>query len=122
MTEIQPLYSMTGFGSRTFEVAGVTYCLELRSVNGRHGDARVRLPWPAPILEARLGAEARAAFHRGRLDVLLRAGALERDPDAEVEVEARPQPGSRGGGLSERLRAAHRALAARRSSHRSSHR
>lgn len=99
---------MTGFGSHSFEVAGVSYSLELKSVNGRHGDVRVRLPWPAPLLEGRLCAEARAAFHRGRLDVLLRTGSGEREPEADVAAS----PAASSEGLGERLRAAHRGLRA----------
>ncbi|MDY0005060.1 MAG: YicC/YloC family endoribonuclease, partial [Polyangia bacterium] len=107
MTDQTPIFSMTGFGSQSFEVAGVAYFLELRSVNGRHQEVRVRLPWPAPLLEARLGGEARAAFHRGRLDLLLRSGAGERGSDDDGGG-ASAQGQGRTSGL--RLREAHREL------------
>ena len=36
--------SMTGFGRATFEVEGFAFTLEIRTVNHRHLDTRVRLP------------------------------------------------------------------------------
>ena len=36
--------SMTGFGRASFEVAGVSFAVEIRTVNHRHLDVRVRLP------------------------------------------------------------------------------
>ena len=36
--------SMTGFGRAAFEVDGVPYEVEIRTVNHRHLDVRARLP------------------------------------------------------------------------------
>jgi len=61
--------SMTGFGRAAFEVAGVRFDIEARSVNHRHLDLRFRLPRLLAIFEpdARECVQERAS--RGKIDV-----------------------------------------------------
>lgn len=90
--------SMTGYGGRTVELAGARVAVEARSVNSRHFDVKVRLPWPSPRLESRLGQAIRRAVIRGRVDLTVRMEAGG-DDDAAL------------GGAADALRRAHRALA-----------
>ncbi len=73
---------MTGYGSHAFRVGAAGFNLELRSVNSRHADVRVRLPWAAPSVEARLSKRAREAYQRGRLDLLIRSAPVDEEPSA----------------------------------------
>lgn len=63
--------SMTGFGKGTFSLAGVPHLVELRSLNNRFLDVKVRLPWFDAGLEARVTERVRAALARGRVDVVI---------------------------------------------------
>jgi len=82
---------MTGFGSAQFslveEIQGEgtrewSFVLDVRSLNSRHVEVRVRLPWSSPALEARMVEAVRARCRRGR-----------------VELTIRPAPEHGGGGL-----------------------
>ncbi len=61
--------SMTGFGRAAFEVEGVGFSVEIRSVNHRHLDASVRLPRLLSALETEVKRRLRARFGRGKVDV-----------------------------------------------------
>jgi uncharacterized protein (TIGR00255 family) len=63
------LRSMTGFGRASFEVEGIGFDIEARSVNHRHLDARVRLPRLLADREADAKARVRARLRRGKVDV-----------------------------------------------------
>jgi uncharacterized protein (TIGR00255 family) len=77
---------MTGFGRASFEAAGSTFAVELRSVNQRNLDLSVRLPRALSGLEAELRRLLSQRFSRGKLElsVALAAGAA---PRAELEVD-----------------------------------
>ena len=90
---------MTGYGGQAFELAGQGYLVELRAVNSRHADIRVRLPWHDAQVESKLTAEARQALHRGRLEIGVRTGS--RGGEAESAAES---------ALASRFRAAYREL------------
>ncbi len=90
--------SMTGFGSTVFEVSGEYYTLELRSVNSRHVDVRVRLPWHDARLESLLIAAAKKALHRGRLEIAIRSSASASDRTSDTLVTT-PDLGAGGDGL-----------------------
>lgn len=60
--------SMTGFGRAQFEVNGLAFDVEVRSVNHRYLDARVRLPRLLAGFEADLRARIQARISRGKLD------------------------------------------------------
>lgn len=61
--------SMTGYGSAETEFDGVTYAVELRSVNHRFSDVAVRLPRDLGPLEDQARALVAARIGRGRVDV-----------------------------------------------------
>lgn len=108
---------MTGYGSTVFESAGAYYSLELRSVNSRHVDVRVKLPWHDARLESLLTAAAKKGMHRGRLEISIRTGATLGDrvsdtlvsmPDLDaLESDA---PGDPAGPLADGFRQAHAEL------------
>ena len=77
---------MTGFGRAAFEAAGVTFAVELRSVNQRNLDLSVRLPRSFGGLEAELRKLLAQRFSRGKVElgVALAAGNAAR---AEIEVD-----------------------------------
>lgn len=60
--------SMTGFGRAEHSAAGWRCAVELRSVNGRHLDLRLRLPSGLGHLQEPLKKAARGLFERGTLD------------------------------------------------------
>jgi uncharacterized protein (TIGR00255 family) len=62
------LRSMTGFGKASFEVEGIGFDVEARSVNHRHLDARVRLPRLLGDCEAEAKARIRERLQRGKVD------------------------------------------------------
>jgi uncharacterized protein (TIGR00255 family) len=59
------LSSMTGFARTSFEVAGSTYSWELKSVNARGLEIRLKLPSGLDILEAEIRRLARETISRG---------------------------------------------------------
>jgi uncharacterized protein (TIGR00255 family) len=77
---------MTGFGRASFEAAGSTFAVELRSVNQRNLDLAVRLPRALSGLEAESRRLLSQRFSRGKIElsVALAAGSL---PRAELEVD-----------------------------------
>jgi len=78
--------SMTGFGRASFEVAGRSFDVEIRSVNHRHLDARVRLPRALADFEALARSLVQERLGRGKVDVTVAPS----DPgraDAELSVD-----------------------------------
>jgi uncharacterized protein (TIGR00255 family) len=67
------IHSMTGFGNVRFRVDAWTFELELRSVNHRHFDARIRLPRPLANLEPDVRARLSARLARGKVDLTVMA-------------------------------------------------
>jgi uncharacterized protein (TIGR00255 family) len=63
------IHSMTGFGSVRFRVGDFSFELELRSVNHRHFDARIRLPRLLANLEPDVRARLANRLARGRIDL-----------------------------------------------------
>ncbi len=63
-----PIRSMTGFGQAECSAAGWRCTAELRSVNGRHLDVRLRLPSGLGPLEEPLKKRVRADCERGNVD------------------------------------------------------
>ena len=61
--------SMTGFGRADFEVDGLLFEIELRSVNNRYLDARAKLPRPLSSYEPVVKAAVQARVQRGKVDV-----------------------------------------------------
>jgi uncharacterized protein (TIGR00255 family) len=78
---------MTGFGRADAQLAAGALRAEVRSVNSRHLEVRVRLPRDFGALETRLRECAARFFRRGQIDLVLRLPhALE--SAAEVEIDA----------------------------------
>src|SRR3954463_6889814 len=64
--------SMTGYGRGTCEVAGRRLVVELRSVNHRFLELKLRMPWADAALEAHVTAAIRARLARGAVTVNVR--------------------------------------------------
>lgn len=62
------IQSMTGFGQATFEVAGVQFDVEVRAVNHRYLDVRIRLPRQISHLESAAKTTVQERLRRGRVD------------------------------------------------------
>jgi uncharacterized protein (TIGR00255 family) len=67
------IHSMTGFGNVRFRVDDWSFELEIRSVNHRHFDARIRLPRVLAALEPEVRARMQSRFARGKVDVTVTA-------------------------------------------------
>ena len=67
------IHSMTGFGNTRFRVGDWTFELEMRSVNHRHFDARIRLPRLLANLEPDVRARLSARLARGKVDLTVLA-------------------------------------------------
>ena len=86
-----PLASMTGFARTEDAVAGLSWAWELRSVNGRGLDVRLRLPPGFDALEPALREEAGRSLRRGTVSASLAVRREERarlvpDPAALEDV------------------------------------
>jgi uncharacterized protein (TIGR00255 family) len=80
------ILSMTGFGRARFEVAGRGFDVEIRSVNHRHLDARVRLPRPLAEFEGLARALVQERLGRGKVDVTI-ASVDANDSETEVRID-----------------------------------
>ncbi|WP_338062181.1 YicC/YloC family endoribonuclease [Vulgatibacter incomptus] len=66
---------MTGFGSGRAQVNAEEVSVEIRSVNGKFCEAKVRLPRELQSLEAEVVREVKARLARGTVDVSIRRGS-----------------------------------------------
>jgi len=64
--------SMTGYGHATFAVEGIGFEVEVRSVNHRHLDVRVRLPHGLAAFESELRQLVASQLDRGKVDLTIR--------------------------------------------------
>jgi len=78
--------SMTGFGRASARLGSVGFDIEVRSVNHRHLDARVRVPPFLSSCEADLRARIQQKISRGKVDLTL-AVAADSCVSARVEVD-----------------------------------
>ena len=84
--------SMTGFGRASFQVKELAFDVEVRSVNHRYLDARVRLPRLLAGFEADVRGRIQQRFARGKLDLLVSAAGGAAPPSRlEVDLEAARQ-------------------------------
>ncbi len=98
------LASMTGFGGGEAHAGKAVIQVEIRCLNSRHLDVRVRLPRELGSLEAEARSIAARFFRRGQVDVsvrLSREGEL--GPRVEVDFEAARQYAEAASRLRERL-------------------
>lgn len=75
------IQSMTAFASRTGALEGTTWVWDMRGVNGRGLDIRLRIPDGLPGLEAQVREALKKALTRGNVNVTLR---LQRDDSAQT--------------------------------------
>ena len=78
--------SMTGFGRAGFQVENVSFDVEVRSVNHRYLDAKLRLPRPMQGFESELRGCIQKRFSRGKLDLSVTSPAG-RAAAARVEID-----------------------------------
>jgi uncharacterized protein (TIGR00255 family) len=76
---------MTGFGRASFEVDGVAFEVEARSVNHRHLDPRVRLPRVLSDCEGGVKSRIQKAMQRGRVDMSVVRSAETAAPSLMVD-------------------------------------
>jgi uncharacterized protein (TIGR00255 family) len=62
---------MTGYGRSSREQAGLTVTVEIRTVNHRHGDIRIRLPASLAAAESDLRRHVARRLRRGRIEVTI---------------------------------------------------
>ncbi len=67
------ILSMTGFGRASLRLASLGFEIEVRSVNHRHLDTRVRVPRILSICEADLRARIQQRIGRGKIDLTISA-------------------------------------------------
>ncbi|MDP3523797.1 MAG: YicC/YloC family endoribonuclease, partial [Hoeflea sp.] len=82
------IQSMTGFARREGEAEGCRYVWELRSVNGKSLDLRLRLPQGFEALEQPVRKAAAAVLARGNLQVTLSVSATGAAVEAVVNEAA----------------------------------
>ncbi len=78
--------SMTGFGRADFDVEGLAFSVEIRTVNHRHLDVATRLPRALSPLEPEVKQALRERFDRGKADVTEALAAGE-SPRADLEID-----------------------------------
>ena len=78
--------SMTGFGRGEAPAGGGAVTAEVRTVNSRYLDLRLRLPRELSALDATLRAAVGPFFSRGQVDVQVRLPA-EAEPQARIEID-----------------------------------
>jgi len=78
--------SMTGFGRAEGSFEGGGLSVEIRTVNGRHCDVRVRAPRELSSLEAQARGHAARHFSRGSIDVSIRWSSP-RATQGRVEID-----------------------------------
>src|SRR5262245_15784981 len=80
---------MTGFGRSSFQVGELAFDVELRSVNHRYLDARVRLPRPLAGFEGDVRARLQARLGRGKVDLSVTSPTpAATGPRLEIDLDA----------------------------------
>jgi uncharacterized protein (TIGR00255 family) len=100
------IHSMTGFGRSRFEVAGRNFDIEIRSVNHRHIDMRVRLPRFLAEGESLVKSMIQKGVGRGKVDVVIAPSSQSAELSAASVVQVDEA-------LADRYLAAARSLARR---------
>jgi len=80
------ILSMTGFGRASLRLASLGFDVEVRSVNHRHLDARVRVPRILSTCEADLRARIQQRIGRGKVDLAI-ATSDDSSVSARVEID-----------------------------------
>jgi uncharacterized protein YicC (UPF0701 family) len=80
---------MTGFGRASFEVGELAFDVEVRSVNHRYLDARVKLPRLLAGFEGDVRARLQARLDRGKVDLSVTTpGSGGPAPPLEIDLDA----------------------------------
>lgn len=74
------MQSMTGFARAEGEANATRFALEVKSVNHRFLDVRVRLPSSLALLELAIVERVRAVFDRGSIEIFFRTQSAESTP------------------------------------------
>jgi uncharacterized protein (TIGR00255 family) len=83
---------MTGFGRASFAVGELAFDVEMRSVNHRYLDARVKLPRLLVGFEGELRARVQARLDRGKVDLSVTSpGGGSPAPRLEIDLEVARQ-------------------------------
>ena len=80
------ILSMTGFGRSSVRLGPLGFDIEMRSVNHRHLDVRVRVPRLLSNCEADLRAHVQQKISRGKVDLSI-AASEDSSGSARVEVD-----------------------------------
>jgi uncharacterized protein (TIGR00255 family) len=80
------ILSMTGFGRASLRLASLGFDIEVRSVNHRHLDTRVRLPRILSTCEADLRARVQQKISRGKIDLII-ATSDDSSVSARVDID-----------------------------------
>ena len=77
--------SMTGFGAASAPLADGRIDVEVKSVNHRHCDVRVRLPGPLSALESKVATLVKERVARGHVEVTVKADGTALAPKPRVD-------------------------------------
>jgi len=80
------ILSMTGFGRASLRLASLGFDIEVRSVNHRHLDTRVRVPRILSTCEADLRARVVQKISRGKIDLII-ATSDDSSVSARVDID-----------------------------------
>ena len=98
------IYSMTGFGEGTGTAEGVEASVEMRSVNARHLDVKLRFPSALKARESEAHALIKECFERGRITVHVQFE--EEEEEGHLPVQVNEQAAAAYAALLRRLAAA----------------
>jgi len=79
--------SMTGFGEGELIVGSVRYRVEIRTLNNKFLDIRLKMPSDLSNLELHVHNLIKDTFSRGRVDVLFNRQEMASDPNRRINVD-----------------------------------
>ena len=82
------LNSMTGFARICREIDGISYAVEIRTVNNRYFKPSIRLPEAAAFLEQEIEKFLRQQIYRGSVNYFLRYKNISGEPMYEIDSAA----------------------------------
>ena len=82
-----PIHSMTGFGRASFGDENCLYSIEVKSVNHRHLDVRVRLPRGLSAAEPFIRQRLSESLARGRVEVSVNSAGGADGPIGQINVD-----------------------------------
>ncbi len=79
------IHSMTGFATRSFSFQGETYKIELKSLNHRFLDLKIRMPKTFGVFEPSLKALVESKLKRGSVDIWIERTSTG-DADSQIKI------------------------------------